>query len=399
MASLAEGAPERPRVVVGVSGGIAAYKACEVVRGLTETGHDVRVVPTPAALHFVGAATWAALSGHPAAAEVWDEVHEVPHVRLGQQADLVLVVPATADLMARAAHGLADDLLTSTLLTARCPVLYAPAMHTEMWENPATQRNMRTLREDGYHFVGPETGDLAGGDIGIGRVAEPEQILEAIEGLFDQSGGGRRFVVTAGGTREPMDPVRFLGNRSSGKMGHAIADEAARRGFHVTLVTTSDLPSLPSVKVVRVETAEEMHSAIVDQDAEIAVLAAAVADFRPARPAAEKVPRASGLPSIPLEPTPDILESVVARRPRPYVVGFAAETGGVERAIEKAEKKNVDLLIYNNVAEPGSSFGSDTNEVVIIDRHGATEPWPLMSKREVATRLIDRILNELGAES
>lgn len=387
------------RVLLAVTGGVAAYKSAYLARRLVEAGADLEVILTDSAVEFIGPQTFAAITGRHPHRSLFDDESVSPHTELARWCEAVVVAPATATTIARIANGLSSDLLAATLLATESPVLIAPAMHTEMWENPATQRNMRTLREDGYHFVGPETGDLAGGDIGIGRVAEPEQILEAIEGLFDQSGGGRRFVVTAGGTREPMDPVRFLGNRSSGKMGHAIADEAARRGFHVTLVTTSDLPSLPSVKVVRVETAEEMHSAIVDQDAEIAVLAAAVADFRPARPAAEKVPRASGLPSIPLEPTPDILESVVARRPRPYVVGFAAETGGVERAIEKAEKKNVDLLIYNNVAEPGSSFGSDTNEVVIIDRHGATEPWPLMSKREVATRLIDRILNELGAES
>ena len=247
-------------------------------------------------------------------------------------------------------------------------------------------------------MVGPETGELAGGDTGVGRVAEPEQIVEALGFLFDQSGVGRRFLVTAGGTREPMDPVRYLGNRSSGKMGHAIADEAARRGFHTTLVTTSDLPSLPSVKVVRVDTAEEMQSVVHQEVVDVAVFAAAVADFRPANPSGEKVARADGMDSISLEPTPDILASMVSREDPPFVVGFAAETGGVERAVDKAKAKKVDLLVYNNVSEPGSSFGSDTNQVVIIDSEGRTDPWPLMSKKDVARELVDLILTSIESQ-
>jgi len=268
-------------------------------------------------------------------------------------------------------------------------------MHTEMWEHPSTRRNIETLRGDGHHFIGPESGDLAGGDVGIGRVAEPDDVMGTIEQLLAPSGESMRFLVTAGGTREPVDPVRFLGNRSSGKMGHAIADQAARRGMDVTLVTTSDLPVLPSVKVVAVETAREMMDAVAAIDTDVAVMAAAVADFRPSRPSGTKLARSEGLDSIDLEPNPDILASVVARDPTPFVVGFAAETGDMTRAIEKAKAKKVDLLVYNDVSEPGSGFGTDTNRVVIIEPSGDTEPWPVMSKDEVAARLVERVMDEV----
>jgi phosphopantothenoylcysteine decarboxylase/phosphopantothenate--cysteine ligase len=269
-------------------------------------------------------------------------------------------------------------------------------MHTEMWEHPATQRNIETIKEFGYHLIGPETGALAGGDTGIGRVAEPDEVFEMIERLLVPSGDSLRILVTAGGTREPVDPVRYVGNRSSGKMGHAIANEAARRGMAVTLVTTANTPVLPTIKVVSVETAVEMLEAVSGIDADIAVMAAAVADFRPSRPSDTKLARSEGLDSIDLEPNPDILATVVSRQPRPFVVGFAAETGGVERAVEKARTKGVDLLVYNDVSEPGSGFGSDTNRVVVIDGDGESEPWPIMSKDEVAARLLDRIVEEVG---
>ncbi|HSM44076.1 MAG TPA: bifunctional phosphopantothenoylcysteine decarboxylase/phosphopantothenate--cysteine ligase CoaBC, partial [Acidimicrobiia bacterium] len=267
-----------------------------------------------------------------------------------------------------------------------------------MWEHPANRRNIETLRSDGYQLIGPESGFLAGGDSGTGRVSEPDDILEAIEHIFSPSGDVKRCLVTAGGTREPVDPVRYLGNRSSGKMGHAIANEAARRGLDVTLVTTSDLPTLPAVKVVSVETAQEMLEAVSGVKTDVAVMAAAVADFRPANSSEGKISRAEGLDSIALEANPDILASVAAREPRPYVVGFAAETGGVERAVEKAKAKGVDLLVYNDVSAPGSGFGSDTNEVVIIDSEGNTDPWPVMSKDDVASRLLDRIVAESDPE-
>src|SRR5881398_1908209 len=280
----------RPRVVVGVAGGIAAYKSCELVRLLTESGHAVRVIPTASALRFVGAATWAALSGQPVAADVWDDVHEVPHVRLGQTADLVVVAPATADLMARAAAGRSDDLLTATLLTARCPVIFAPAMHTEMWEHPATQANVAALRERGAIVLEPAVGRLTGADTGAGRLPEPTDIYDAAMLVLDRGGlpldlAGRHVLITAGGTREPLDPVRFLGNRSSGRQGYALARTAVARGAEVTLVAANvSLADPAGAKVVRVETAEEMREAAraAATGADAVVMAAAVADFRPA---------------------------------------------------------------------------------------------------------------------
>jgi phosphopantothenoylcysteine decarboxylase/phosphopantothenate--cysteine ligase len=308
----------------------------------------------------------------------------------------VVVAPATASTLGKIANGISSNLLTATVLATESPVLFAPAMHTEMWEHPATQRNLATLRSDGHHFVGPASGALAGGDTGIGRMAEPEEIIEAIEGLLGGSDRGLRVLVTAGGTREPLDPVRYLGNRSSGKMGHAIADEAARRGYQVTLVTASDLPAVPSVKVVEVETAAEMLEAVSGIDVDVAIMAAAVADFRPARPGETKISRSDGLSSVDLEPTPDVLVSVVNRENRPYVVGFAAETGDLDRAVMKTKEKGVDLLVYNDVTEPWSGFGTDTNRVVIVDAEGNTDHWPLLDKREVASRLLDRVGADLA---
>lgn len=387
------------RVLLAVTGGVAAYKSAYLARRLIESGAEMEVILTESATEFMGAQTFAAITGRHPHETLFGEESVSPHTELARWCDVVIVAPATASTIARIANGLSSDLLSATLLATESPVLLAPAMHTEMWEHPATKRNVATLEADGYRLVGPESGDLAGGDVGVGRVAEPEAILEAVGALFDQSGGGRHMVVTAGGTREPVDPVRYLGNRSSGKMGHAIADEAARRGFKTTLITTSDLAALPAVEVVPVETAEDMYDAVVSVDADVAVLAAAVADFRPAESASEKVSRSEGLDSIALKPTPDILESVVDRDPRPFVVGFAAETGDVDRAVEKAKRKKVDLLVYNNVTDPGSSFGSDTNEVTIIESDGSTEPWPLMSKRDVAARLIDLVLTRTATES
>ena len=386
------------RVLLAVTGGVAAYKSAFLARRLVEAGVELEVILTDSATEFIGAQTFAAITGRQPHRSLFDDESVSPHTELARWCDAIVVAPATAATIARIANGLSSDLLTATLLASESPVLMAPAMHSEMWEHPATQRNIETLLSDGYRMVGPETGELAGGDVGVGRVAEPDQIVEALGSLFDHSGSGRRFLVTAGGTREPMDPVRYLGNRSSGKMGHAIADEAARRGFHTTLVTTSDLASLPAVKVVRVDTAEEMQSAILEEDADIAVFAAAVADFRPVNPSGDKLARTDGMDSISLEPTPDILASVVGRENPPFVVGFAAETGGVERAIAKAKAKKVDLLVYNNVTEPGSSFGSDTNEVVIIDSEGHTDSWPLMSKKDVARKLVDLILTSTERE-
>lgn len=384
------------RVVLAVTGGVAAYKSAYLARRLVEAGADVKVILTESAHEFVGPQTFAAITGTNPFTDFFGAESVSPHTELASWADIVVVAPATAATLAKLATGMSVDLVTATLLATQEPVLLAPAMHTEMWDHPATRRNVSTLTADGYQFIGPESGALAGGDVGVGRVAEPDEVLEAIERILGESADGRRLLVTAGGTREPVDPVRYLGNRSSGKMGHAIANEGARRGMEVTLVTTSSLPVSPSVKVVAVETATEMLAAVESVDADVAVMAAAVADFRPSSPRMTKLSRSEGLDSIEVVPNPDILASVVARSSRPFVVGFAAETGDVDRAITKAKSKDVDLLVYNDVSEPGSGFGTETNRVVIIDRTGGTDSWPILAKEEVAVRLLDRVVEELA---
>jgi phosphopantothenoylcysteine decarboxylase / phosphopantothenate---cysteine ligase len=385
------------RVLLAVTGGVAAYKSAYLARRLVEAEAEVNVILSESALEFVGPQTFAAITGSQPATQLFGDESVSPHTEMARWADLIVAAPATAATIARIANGLSTDLISATLIASTAPVLIAPAMHTEMWEHPATQHNIETLRSFGYHFIGPESGPLAGGDTGPGRVAEPDDILEMVERLLSPPGETLRFLITAGGTREPVDPVRFLGNRSSGKMGHAIANEAARRGMAVTIVTTSDLPVLPSVKVVAVETAQEMLEAVDGIETDVAVMAAAVADFRPVNPSSSKVARSEGLDSIALEPNPDILATVVAREPRPLVVGFAAETGDVGRAVEKAISKKVDFLVYNDVSEPGSGFGTDTNRVVVIDSSGETEAWPVMSKADVANRLVDLIMNRAGS--
>ena len=382
------------RVLLAVTGGVAAYKSAYLARRLVESGAEVRVILTESAHEFVGPQTFAAITGSQPYVHLFGEAAVSPHTELARWAELIVVAPATAATLAKLATGMSLDLVSATLIASRAPVLLAPAMHTEMWEHPATQRNVETLHGDGYETIGPGSGALAGGDEGVGRVAEPEEILERIEQLLNPQGDGRRVLVTAGGTREPVDPVRYLGNRSSGKMGHAIAAEAANRGLNVTLVTTSSLPVPPSVKVVAVETAQEMQEAVAAVDADIAIMAAAVADFRPVDPSDTKLARADGLDSIAVEPNPDILASVVGRNDGTYVVGFAAETGDVSRAIAKAKTKDVDLLVYNDVSEPGSGFGTDTNRVVLINRDGETQELPILTKAEVATRLLDRVMED-----
>lgn len=382
---------ERRRVTLAVTGGVAAYKSAFLARRLVEAGAEVRVALSRSATEFIGAQTFAAITGSRPIQDLFGGEEVSPHTELARWSDLIIVAPATAATLARAANGLSEDLISATLLAAECPILLAPAMHTEMWENRATQRNITLLAEDGYHIVGPREGELAGGDVGVGRVAEPEEIVAMAAEILGSSTDGASVLVTAGGTREPLDPVRYIGNRSSGKMGHAIADEAARRGYSVTLVTTSDLPSSAQVKVVRVETADEMLEAVQGVEADIAVMAAAVADFKPANASENKLARSDGPGSIDLTSTPDILASVVDRDPRPLTVGFAAETGGIERAIDKAERKKVDLLVYNNVTEPDSGFGTDTNRVAFIQPGAPTENLPLLSKVEVARALWDRV--------
>ncbi|WP_435240887.1 bifunctional phosphopantothenoylcysteine decarboxylase/phosphopantothenate--cysteine ligase CoaBC [Streptomyces cucumeris] len=401
---------DRPRVVLGVSGGIAAYKACELLRRLTESGHEVRVVPTASALHFVGEATWSALSGRPATTEVWESVHEVPHVRIGQSADLVVVAPATADLLAKAAHGLADDLLTNTLLTARCPVVFAPAMHTEMWEHPATRENVATLRRRGALVIEPAVGRLTGVDTGKGRLPDPGQIFEVCRRVLErgerageQDLAGRHVVISAGGTREPLDPVRFLGNRSTGRQGYALARAAVARGARVTLVSAnSELPDPAGADVVRAGTAAQLREAVLKAaaDADAVVMAAAVADFRPARYAQGKIKKREGAEPEPLAlvRNPDILAEISADRARPgqIVVGFAAETDDVlANGRAKLVRKGCDLLVVNEVGEH-KTFGSETNEAVVLAADGAETPVPHGPKDALADTVWDLVTARLG---
>ncbi|MFG3163304.1 bifunctional phosphopantothenoylcysteine decarboxylase/phosphopantothenate--cysteine ligase CoaBC [Streptomyces sp. NPDC048232] len=400
---------DKPKVVLGVSGGIAAYKACELLRRFTESGHEVRVVPTASALHFVGAATWSALSGNPVSTEVWDDVHEVPHVRIGQHADLVVVAPATADMLAKAAHGLADDLLTNTLLTARCPVVFAPAMHTEMWEHPATQENVATLRRRGaVVVVEPAVGRLTGVDTGKGRLPDPGEIFEVCRRVLARGAGepdlaGRHVVVSAGGTREPLDPVRFLGNRSSGKQGYALARTAAARGARVTLLSAN--PSLPDpagVDVVRVGTAVELREAVLRAaaDADAVVMAAAVADFRPASYATGKIKKKDGQEPAPIDlvRNPDILAEISGSRARPgqVVVGFAAETDDVlANGRAKLKRKGCDLLVVNEVGER-KTFGAEENEAVVLGADGTEIPVPYGPKEDLAETVWDLVAERLA---
>jgi phosphopantothenoylcysteine decarboxylase / phosphopantothenate---cysteine ligase len=397
------------RVVLGVSAGIAAYKACELLRLLTESGHEVRVVPTPAALSFVGAATWAALSGQPVAVSPWESVHEVPHVRLGQEADLVLVAPATADLMARAATGMSDDLLTAVLLTARCPVIFAPAMHTEMWEHPATRANVATLRERGCIVLDPAAGRLTGQDSGPGRLPEPAELFATAQRVLARGAtalapdlAGRTVVISAGGTREELDPVRYLGNWSSGKQGYALARTAASRGATVTLVAANtDLPDPAGAHVIRVKSAAEMHLAVAAEaeSADAIVMAAAVADFRPAVRSAAKIKKDDGPPeAILLEENPDIIRDLVAnRRPGQLIVGFAAETGDVlANGRAKLARKGCDLLVVNKVGN-GLAFGTADNEATVLSADGAEVKLPRAHKDEIADAIWDLVAARLEA--
>jgi phosphopantothenoylcysteine decarboxylase / phosphopantothenate---cysteine ligase len=398
---------DRPTVVLGVAGGIAAYKACEVLRRLTESGHDVHVVPTEAALRFVGAATFEALSGRPVRTGVFEDVPAVPHVRLGRTADLVLVVPATADLLARAANGIADDLLTTTLLTTRSPVLLVPAMHTEMWEHPATRDNVALLRSRGVVVAEPASGRLTGADTGRGRLPEPDEIVDLAMLLLADADAlprdlqGRRVVVSAGGTREPLDPVRFLGNRSSGRQGHALARVAAQRGAAVTLVTanTQALGAPAGVDLVEVRTALELRDAVLAaaKDADAVVMAAAVADFRPAVQADHKIKKTGrSAPTVELTQNPDILvELVAARRDGQVVVGFAAETGDSEgdvlaHARAKLARKGCDLLVVNAVGD-GMAFEVEHNAGWLLFADGSERPVELSRKSVVAARICDAV--------
>ena len=421
------------RIVLGVGGGIAAYKVASLLRLFTEAGHDVTVIPTEAATRFVGVATWEALSGHPVSNSVFDEVHTVNHVRLGHEAELIVVAPATADLLARAATGQANDLLTNTLLMAGGPVLMAPAMHTEMWRHPATQANVETLRSRGITVLEPATGRLTGADSGPGRLPEPEAIFAAALALAGAPAvpnapdlttsevpasaaaptgrplAGLTVTVSAGGTREPLDPVRFLGNRSSGKQGVALAVAAREAGARVRLLAAHmDVPVPGGVEVVRVETALELRKAALHAaaDSDVVIMAAAVADFRPADVSGTKIKKRDDTadPVISLVRNPDILRELVEVRDaasrNQLIVGFAAETGDadgdvLEYAAAKLRRKACDLLVVNHVGQD-KVFGEDTNEVVILSRSGSEPQEASGSKSDVAAAVIDRISAELS---
>jgi phosphopantothenoylcysteine decarboxylase / phosphopantothenate---cysteine ligase len=397
------------RIVLGVGAGIAAYKVCELLRLLTESGHAVRVVPTPDSLRFVGAATWEALSGQPVSTSPWENVHEVPHVALGKQADLVFVAPATADLLARAATGMAPDLLCNLLLTARCPVVYAPAMHTEMWQHPATQSNVATLRARGAIVLEPASGRLTGSDSGPGRLPEPAELYQAAlrvlargEAGLDPDLAGRHVLVTAGGTREELDPVRFIGNWSSGLQGYALARTAAARGAEVTLIAANtSLPDPAGVHVVRVTSACELREAAIKAAAvaDAVVMAAAVADYRPVTRSDSKLKKTGQRPEpIELTENPDILRELSAERSKPgqIIVGFAAETDDlVSNGRAKLAAKGCDLLVLNKVGN-GLAFGTSDNEAEILAADGQQVSVPLGPKESLAEVIWDNVVSRLA---
>jgi phosphopantothenoylcysteine decarboxylase/phosphopantothenate--cysteine ligase len=393
------------RIVLGVSGGIAAYKAVEVCRRLVDAGAFVSPVLTAGALEFVGALTFSALASEPAQTALFPSEgagpDPIPHTRLGQQADLVIVAPATAAVLGKYAHGISDDLLTATLLATRAPVLVAPAMHTEMWEHAAVQENLQTLRRRGVHVVDPVAGRLAGGDVGEGRLAEPADIVAAAERVLGPHDlVGVRVLVTAGGTREPIDAVRIITNRSSGKQGYAIAEVAARRGADVTLVTTIGRPAPAGVDIVSVQTAAEMQEAVMARapGADVIVMAAAVADFRPKEPPDRKLKKHEGIPEIVLEPTHDFLVDLGRDKPAGQVlVGFAAETDDlVAHATQKLRNKRLDLIVGNDISQPDAGFEVDTNRAVILDAEGGNEALPLLAKSDLAGVILDKVARLLA---
>jgi phosphopantothenoylcysteine decarboxylase/phosphopantothenate--cysteine ligase len=389
-------------VLLGVTGGIAAFKAAVVARGLETAGADVAVVLTENATRFVGPDTFSALTREPVYASLWDRPGEVLHVRLAHDADVAVVAPATANVIAKLANGLADDLLSATLLEATCPLVIAPAMHTGMWEHPATRANVETLRERGARIVGPATGPLAHGDEGVGRLADPEEIVAAVRAaLSPKDLEGRLLLITSGPTHEPIDPVRFVGNRSTGRMGAALADAAIARGAQVTVVLGPDaVAPTAGADVVRVETAEQMRAAVLERfdDADAVVMAAAVADFRPKHASGAKLQKEHGVPELFLEPTPDILAELGERRSRQVLVGFAAETEDLEAAGRaKLAAKRVDLVVVNRVGREGTGFGAATNEAMILSADGDDVPLAIRTKTELAGLVLDGIAALLHA--
>jgi phosphopantothenoylcysteine decarboxylase/phosphopantothenate--cysteine ligase len=389
------------RVLLGVSGGVAAYKAAQLARLLGAEGADVTAVMTGSATRFVSPDTFAALTANPVHTSLWESPDEVLHVRLARAADVAVVAPATANLIAKLAHGLADDVLTATLLEATCPLVIAPAMHTGMWEHPATRGNVDALAARGVRFVGPVSGPLAHGDEGLGRLADPEEILVTVEAaLRPHDLTGRSVIVTAGPTHEPIDPVRFIGNRSSGKMGVAIAAEAAARGAAVTLILgPGTVPAPPGVTAMHVATADEMRDAVLSAypGADAVVMAAAVADFRPKKPAETKLKKEHGTPELVLEPTPDIVRELGERKGKAVLIGFAAETGDLEaEGRKKLRDKSLDLVVVNEVGREGTGFGADTNHAMILAADGRDEPLRVWTKPDLASEICDRVVELLG---
>ena len=386
------------RIVLGVTGGIAAYKAVEVCRRLVDAGAHVVPVMTAGAEHFLGSTTLSALASEPVRTRLWDDPETpIPHTKIGQGADLVLVAPATARLIGAYRSGLSTDLLTNVLLATRAPVVLCPAMHTEMWEHPAVVDNISTLRSWGVHIVDPESGRLAGGDMGAGRLAAPEKIVAAVERVLGPDDlDGTKVLISAGGTREPIDAVRVIANRSSGKQGYALAAEAVSRGAEVTLVSTVDRPVPSGVEMVSVETAAQMQAAMdgLAAGADVVIMSAAVADFRPVAAADHKLKKHDGVPEIVLEPTPDILAGLGERKPDGQIlVGFAAETDDVAaNAQGKLERKRLDLIVANDVGAEATGFQHETNAVTMFAQGEPPIEVPLADKRTIAAAVIDRIV-------
>ena len=386
------------RIVLGVSGGIAAYKAVEVCRRMVDAGAHVAPVMTDDAHRFIGPVTLSALASEPVHTSLWDDASPIPHTRLGQGADVVVVAPATARVLSAYATGSSEDLLTATLIATRAPVVVCPAMHTEMWEHPAVQHNISLLRSRGVTVVDPQEGRLAGGDTGTGRLADPDTIIGEVARVLGagRDMSGMRLLVTAGGTREPIDAVRVIANRSSGRQGHAVAEEALSRGAEVVLVTAAEISVPGGAEVVRVETAQQMHDAVMARwpSCDVAIMTAAVADFRPVDPSMNKLKKDAGAPQIVLEPTPDILAAMGAsKRPGQTLVGFAAETDDVvANATKKITKKNLDLIVANDVSAPGVGFSHTTNAVTILGSNGSRVDVALADKRLVARAILDSVV-------
>lgn len=393
--------PRGREIVLGVGGSISAYKSCDLLRRLQDQGFLITVVPTRASLNFVGVATWEALSHRAVAEDLWNNVQEVPHVSLGKKADAVVIAPATADLLARIAQGRADDLLTNIVLTATCPIIVAPAMHTEMWLNDATQKNVQTLRSRGFIVIDPEVGKLTGGDVGAGRYPKTKVIVQATQDALKGKADylGVKVLVSAGGTREAIDPVRYIGNRSSGKQGYALAYAAAKRGAEVTLVSANaELKDIEGVKTIHVETANQMQQALVEEfdETDLVIMSAAVADVRPESTELEKISK-SGLTELKLKPNDDIIKALSSMKKRQVLVGFAAQTGpdGISQAKEKLRAKGLDLLYFNDVTKT-KIFGVDETEGIVLDADGGESKISRISKVTLADKILDLALHKLS---